>query len=77
MNVVKSIVIAGAALAISAPAFAGRDLTDQITQQRAVKKLQAEKALAGAKGPQGQVGPQTKRPAVACAGKHPSERVNC
>ncbi len=74
MKAVKSILVAIAALAVSAPAFAGRDGTDLIAHDRAVKKLQAQKTSAAA---QRQAGSQKKEAALACRTGHPSERVRC
>lgn len=75
MKVLKTILIAGTALAVAGPAFAGRDLSQIMQQEQAVKKMRATQGLAGPTGPQGQLGPTTQRgPAVYNVG-HPSERV--
>ncbi len=73
MKAVKSILTVVAALAIAAPAFAGRDGTDLIAHDRAVKKLQT-KAPAAA---QRQAGSQKKEAALTCRIGHPSERARC
>jgi hypothetical protein len=75
MNIVKAIVIAGMALAVSGPAFAGRDQTQIMQQERAVKKLQAEKGLAGPVGEQGKIGPGAKSSPRSYNIGHPTERV--
>lgn len=71
MNVIKSIVIAGAALVIAAPAFAGRDGTDLFAQDRAVKKLPAQKESAS----QGTSTAGPRSGARAYNYGHPTERV--
>lgn len=76
MKLLKSFAIAVTALAISAPAFAGRDESQIIQQDRAVKKMRAQ-GLAGPIGPQGQVGPAS-RDGRACRNVgHPAGRVRC
>ena len=75
MKLVKSILIAGAALAIAAPAFAGRDGADQLVQERAVQKLKVQKGLAGPTGPEGQAAPTAKRGPASYNLGHPADRV--
>ena len=76
MKLLKSFAIAVTALAISAPASAGRDESQIMQQDRAVKKMRAE-GLAGPTGPQGQVGPTTRDGRVCKNYGHPTERVRC
>lgn len=75
MKTLKLIAIAITAAAFAAPAFAGPDYTQLAAQKRAFERANAEKALAGAKGPQGEVGPATKAPAKVVNIGHPNERV--
>lgn len=84
MKTLKLIVIAVTAAAFGTPAFAGGDAAQLAAQKRAFDKARAtkvaaantkkDKALAGATGPQGQVGPTTADPKSFNIG-HPSERV--
>jgi hypothetical protein len=76
MTILKALVIVGAALAISTPALAGRDEAQIIQQERAAKRLQAERGLAGPVGESGRVGPGMSRsePRSWNFG-HPTERV--
>ena len=82
MKTLKLITIALTAAAFAAPVFAGGDAAQLTAQKRAFEKAYAasvaktskEKALAGATGPQGQVGPATTEPKSYNIG-HPSERV--
>lgn len=76
MKVLNSFVIAATAVAISAPAFAGRDQSQIMQQERAVQKMRAE-GLAGPTGPQGQVGPTTRDGRVCRNVGHPTERIRC
>ena len=76
MKLLKLFVVAATSVAISAPAFAGRDQSQIMQQERAVKKMRAE-ALAGPTGPQGQVGPTTRDGRVCKNYGHPTERVRC
>ena len=76
MKVLKSFLLAATAVAISAPAFAGRDQSQIMQQERAVQKMRAA-ALAGPTGPQGQVGPRTHAGRVCNNLGHPTERVRC
>ena len=76
MKLLTSLVIAATAVAISAPAFAGRDQSQIMQQDRAIKKLRAE-GLAGPTGPKGQVGPTTHNGRVCRNIGHPTERVRC
>lgn len=76
MKLLKTLVFAATAVAISAPAFAGRDEAQIMQQDRAVKKMRAE-GLAGPTGPQGQVGPTTRDGRVCRNVGHPTERVRC
>lgn len=76
MKLLKSLVIAVTAVAISAPAFAGRDQSQIMQQDRAVQKMRA-KGLAGPTGPQGQVGPTSRDGRVCRNLGHPTERVRC
>lgn len=57
MTILKAFVVAAAALAVSTPVFAGRDEAQIMQHDRAVKRLQAERALAGPVGEKGKVGP--------------------
>ena len=75
MNILKAIVIAGTALALSSPAFAGRDQSQLMQQERAVKQMRAQQSLAGPVGEQGKVGPGTKSTPRAWNIGHPSERI--
>jgi hypothetical protein len=78
MTILKALVIAGTALAITTPALAGRDEAQIMQQDRAVKRLQAERGLAGPVGEKGRVGPGTKSdrsdPRTWNFG-HPTERL--
>ena len=83
MKTLKLIAIALTATAFAAPAFAGGDAAQLAAQKRAFERAYAakvaaantkDKALAGATGPQGQVGPATTEPRSYNIG-HPSERV--
>ena len=75
MNILKAFVIAGTAVAVSSPAFAGRS-EDQIMQHdRAVKRLQAERSLAGPVGEQGKMGPGSKASPHTWNFGHPTERI--
>lgn len=76
MKLLKTLVFAATAVAISAPAFAGRDEAQKMAQERAAQKLRAQ-GLAGPTGPQGQVGPRTHDGRVCRNLGHPSERVRC
>lgn len=76
MKLFKSFAIAVTALAISAPAFAGRDESQIMQHDRAVKKMRAE-GLAGPTGPQGQVGPKSHDGRVCKNFGPPGERVRC
>lgn len=73
MKLLTIILIGGMAIIAGSPAFAGRDLSQIMEQQRAIKSMQAEqlvqerqaqKSLAGATGVPGKVGPgaQAKGP---------------
>ena len=75
MNILKALVIAGTAFVVSSPAFAGRDQSQIIQQERAAKRLQAERGLAGPVGEQGRMGPGTKSDPRAWNFGHPTERV--
>ena len=77
MKTLKLIAITVTAAAFAAPAFAGPDYAQLAAQKRAFERANAEKAkaLAGATGPQGQVGPATNAPAKNFNIGHPSERV--
>lgn len=77
MNILKAAIIAGTALSVSSPAFAGRS-EDQIMQHdRAVKQMQmrAQQGLSGPVGEQGRIGPGTKSSPRAWNIGHPTERV--
>ena len=81
MKTLKLIAIAITATAFAAPVFAGGDAAQLAAQKRAFEKAYAaklatnpSKALAGATGPKGQVGPATADPKSFNVG-HPSERV--
>jgi hypothetical protein len=76
VKLLKSFVIAATALAISAPAFAGRDESQIMQHDRAVQKMRAQ-GLSGPTGPQGQVGPRSRDGRVCQNFGHPSERVRC
>jgi hypothetical protein len=75
MNILKALVIAGTAFAVSSPAFAGRDQSQIIQHEQAVKRLQAERSLAGPVGERGRMGPGTKSDPRAYNYGHPTERV--
>jgi hypothetical protein len=75
MNILKAIVIAGTALAVSGPALAGRDQIQIMQQERAVKQMRAQQGLAGPVGAQGMIGPGTKSSPRAWNIGHPTERV--
>ncbi|HEY5898894.1 MAG TPA: hypothetical protein VIV54_15100 [Burkholderiales bacterium] len=77
MKSLKLIAAAVIAIGVAGPAYAGRDEVQIKQQEKAVKNLRAEQAkgLAGATGPQGQVGPTTKRALLAVNIGHPTERV--
>jgi len=75
MKLLKSFAFAVTALAISAPAFAGRDQSQIMQQDRAVQKMRAQ-GLSGPTGPQGQLGPTSGDRVCGNLG-HPSERVRC
>jgi hypothetical protein len=75
MNILRALVIAGTALAVSSPAFAGRDESQIIQHDRAVKRLQAERGLAGPVGERGRMGPGTKSDPRTWNFGHPTERV--
>ena len=77
MKLLKLFVIAGTVLTLSNPAFAGRDQSQIIQQERAVQKMRSEQGLKGPTGPQGQVGPATQVGRVCKNFGHPSERVRC
>ena len=76
MKLLKTLVFAAIAVAISAPAFAGRDEAQMKAQERAAEKLRTQ-GLAGPTGPQGQVGPRTHDGRVCHNIGHPTERVRC
>lgn len=77
MKSLKLIIIAAASFAIAGPAFAGRDQSQILQQEKAVQKLRAEqaKALAGPAGPQGTAGPTTQRAPASYNVGHPTERI--
>lgn len=75
MNILKTFVIVGTALAVSGSAFAGRDQSQIVQQERAAKQMRAERGLAGPVGEQGRMGPGTKSSPSAWNIGHPSERV--
>ena len=77
MKLLKLLVIAGTALAVTGLAFAGRDQSQIMLQERAAQKMRATQGLAGPAGPQGQVGPATQVGRVCKNFGHPSERVRC
>ena len=71
MKTLMRFFIAGVAFAVVSPAFAGRDQTQIMEQQRVMKAKQAEQralaekaqaGLAGATGVPGKVGPGTQKP---------------
>lgn len=78
--VIRSMIIAATAIAVSGPAFAGRT-EDQIMQhERAVKKLRDQQSreqqgLAGPVGEQGKIGPGTKAGPRNWNVGHPTERI--
>lgn len=76
MKLLNSLATAAIAIAISAPAFAGRDESQIMQHDRAVKKMRAE-GLAGPTGPQGQVGPTSRDGRVCKNFGPPGERVRC
>ena len=75
MNILKAFVIAGTALAVSGPALAGRDQSQIMLQERAVKQMRSQPGLAGPVGERGTIGPGTKLGPRAWNVGHPSERV--
>jgi hypothetical protein len=75
MNILKAFVIAGTALAVSSPALAGRDQSQILQQERAVKQMRAEQGLAGPIGEAGRIGPGTKSSPHSYNVGHPTERV--
>lgn len=78
MKLLKLFVIAGTVLAVSGPAFAGRDEAQIKQQERAVQKMRSTQGLAGPTGPQGRVGPGTQQAGRVCKDfGHPTERVRC
>lgn len=76
MKLLKSLAIAVTAFAMSAPSFAGRDESQIMQQERAVKKMRVE-GLAGSKGPEGQIGPRSRDGRVCRNFGHPTERIRC
>jgi hypothetical protein len=69
MKIITAIFLGSMALVVASPAFAGRDLSQIMEQQRVVKAKQAEqlaqvkqgqKGFAGATGTPGQLGPGAK-----------------
>lgn len=71
MKILTAIVLGSVALVVASPAFAGRDLSQIMEQQRVVKAKQAEQlaqvrqgqtGFAGATGTPGKVGPGAKGP---------------
>ena len=76
MKVLNAIVIAGTALALSSPAFAGRS-EDQIMQQdRAVKQMRAQQqGVAGPVGERGRIGPGASSDPRKYNVGHPTERI--
>lgn len=76
MKVLKALIIAGTALAVTSPALAGRS-EDQIQQHdRAIKQLRAQqRGLAGPTGEPGRIGPGTKSSPRSYNFGHPTERV--
>lgn len=86
MKLLKLFVIAATALALTGPAFAGRDqaqimeqarAAQKMQQERAAQKLRAARGLAGPPGQQGMVGPGTQSSRLCRNFGHPSERVRC
>lgn len=75
MNILRALVIAGTALAVSSSAFAGRDEAQIMQHDRAVKRLQAERSLAGPVGEKGKVGPGMKQDPRTWNFGHPTERI--
>lgn len=76
MKVLKALMIAGTALAVSSPALAGRS-EDQIQQHdRAVKQMRAQQqGLAGPVGEKGRTGPGADSSRRSYDVGHPTERV--
>lgn len=78
MKILKALIIAGTALAVSSPALAGRT-EDQIQlHDRMVKQMRAQQqqqALAGPVGEKGRVGPGAKAGPRSYNFGHPTERV--
>jgi hypothetical protein len=78
MKILTAIVVTGASLAVASPANAGRDEAQIMQHDRAVKRLQAERALAGPVGETGKVGPGMRSdrtdPRTWNFG-HPTERI--
>ncbi|MBI4291866.1 MAG: hypothetical protein HY661_10335 [Betaproteobacteria bacterium] len=52
MRLLKSFLIAGTALALTGPAFAGRDQAQIMQQERAAQRMRAAQATAAPAGPQ-------------------------
>lgn len=76
MYALRAILIAGTALAVSAPASAGRYQDEIMRQDRAAKRLHTQQqGLAGPVGEQGRVGPVSKSTPRAWSRGHPTERV--
>jgi hypothetical protein len=75
MKLLKSLAVAVTTLAISAPAFAGRDQSQIMQNDQAVKRLQAERSLAGPVGEKGRIGPSTQADRRTWNVGNPSERV--
>ena len=77
MRILKAVMIAGTALALSGPAFGGRTQDQIVQHERAVQKMRAHhhEGLAGPVGEQGRIGPGAKSTAPTWNVGHPTERV--
>ena len=75
MNAVKALFVAGIALLVANPAFAGRDEAQMMQQQRAIQHLRGGQGLAGPVGAPGRIGPGSERSAQARNLGHPTERI--
>jgi hypothetical protein len=75
MKILKFLIVAGTALVVSSPAFAGRDQSQIMQQERAMKQKQAGQGLAGPVGVQGKVGPGTQSSYINRNIGHPTERM--
>jgi hypothetical protein len=75
MKTFKFLIVAGTALVASSPVFAGRDQSQILQQEHAMKQKQAGHGLAGPVGMQGKLGPGTQSSYINRNIGHPTERV--